>query len=100
MSSPSLIEMIAQLIATPSVSSVSPTWDQSNLPIIELLDTWLSDLGFSTEIQAIPHCPNKANLIATLGQGPGGLVLAGHTDTVPFDQGQWQQDPFQLTERE
>lgn len=100
MSSPSLIEMIAQLIATPSVSSVSPAWDQSNFPIIELLDSWLSDLGFSTEVQNIPHHPNKANLIATLGQGPGGLVLAGHTDTVPFDQGQWQQNPFQLTERE
>jgi acetylornithine deacetylase len=94
------MEMIAQLIATPSVSSVNQTWDQSNLPVIELLETWLSKLGFSTEVQRIPNLPNKANLIATLGQGPGGLVLAGHTDTVPFDQGQWQQDPFQLTERE
>jgi acetylornithine deacetylase len=97
---PSLMEMIAQLIAIPSISSVNPTWDQSNLPVIELLETWLSKLGFSTEVQQIPSQSNKANLIATLGQGPGGLVLAGHTDTVPFDQGQWQQDPFQLTERE
>jgi acetylornithine deacetylase len=91
--------MIAQLIAAPSVSSVSPEWDQSNLPVIELLETWLSGLGFSTEVQEIPGRSKKANLIATLGQGPGGLVLAGHTDTVPFDQEQWQQDPFRLTER-
>lgn len=97
---PSLMEMLTRLIATPSVSSVSPEWDQSNLPIIELLETWLSGLGFKTEIQRIPNRSDKANLIATLGQGPGGLVLAGHTDTVPFDPGRWQQDPFQLTERQ
>ena len=40
--------------------------------------------------------PNKANLIATLGSGPGGLVLAGHTDTVPCNESLWQSDPFQL----
>ncbi|BAW80950.1 acetylornithine deacetylase [Candidatus Nitrosoglobus terrae] len=100
-SAPPLMEMITQLIATPSISSVNQTWDQSNLPIIELLDSWLSALGFSIEIQPIPdQKTDKANLIATLGQGSEGLILAGHTDTVPFDQGQWRQDPFQLTERE
>ncbi|HCO61323.1 MAG TPA: acetylornithine deacetylase, partial [Porticoccaceae bacterium] len=40
------------------------------------------------------------NLIATLGSGPGGLVLAGHTDTVPCDEGLWRQSPFELTERD
>ncbi|RME33666.1 MAG: acetylornithine deacetylase, partial [Gammaproteobacteria bacterium] len=30
--------------------------------------------------------------------GSGGLVLAGHTDTVPFDARRWQHDPFRLTE--
>jgi acetylornithine deacetylase len=42
--------------------------------------------------------PARANLVATLGRGPGGLVLAGHTDTVPWDEGGWQHDPFSLTE--
>jgi acetylornithine deacetylase len=42
---------------------------------------------------------SKVNLIATLGSGPGGLVLAGHTDTVPFDEGRWQTDPLALAER-
>ena len=36
----------------------------------------------------------------TLGSGPGGLVLSGHTDTVPFDDKRWQSDPFTLTERD
>lgn len=32
------------------------------------------------------------------GSGPGGLVLAGHSDTVPFDAALWQTDPLKLTE--
>ncbi|MDE9590676.1 M20/M25/M40 family metallo-hydrolase, partial [Xenorhabdus bovienii] len=36
----------------------------------------------------------------TLGSGSGGLLLCGHTDTVPFDEGCWTQDPFTLTERD
>jgi acetylornithine deacetylase len=27
-----------------------------------------------------------------------GLLLAGHTDTVPFDEGAWTKDPFKVTE--
>ena len=66
--------------------------------MIDLLANWLDALGFAVEILPLPQQPHKANLIATLGQGPGGLVLAGHTDTVPFDHEQWQYDPFKLTE--
>ncbi|MDH8555082.1 M20/M25/M40 family metallo-hydrolase, partial [Klebsiella pneumoniae] len=29
-----------------------------------------------------------------------GLLLAGHTDTVPFDDGRWTRDPFTLTEHD
>ncbi len=96
MSTPSslLLERIRQLIATPSVSSVSPQFDQSNRPVIDLLANWLEDAGFAVRIEPLPDYPGKANLIATLGSGPGGLVLAGHTDTVPFDAGRWRFDPF------
>jgi acetylornithine deacetylase len=93
-SSSRLLERIQQLIATPSVSSVSPQFDQSNRPVIDLLANWLEDLGFAVRIEPLPEQPNKANLIATLGRGPGGLVLAGHTDTVPFDADRWRFDPF------
>ncbi len=97
---PSLMQMLQQLIATPSVSSVSPEYDQSNRPVIERLAEWAETLGFAVEVVDIPGHPDKANLIATLGRGPGGLVLAGHTDTVPFDADLWSQDPFRLTERD
>jgi acetylornithine deacetylase len=37
----------------------------------------------------------KANLFATLGEGkPAGLILSGHTDTVPWEGQDWQQDPL------
>jgi acetylornithine deacetylase len=92
-----LLDHIRQLIATPSVSSVSPRFDQSNRPVIDLLAGWLEDAGFAVRIEPLPDRPDKANLIATLGSGPGGLVLAGHTDTVPCDANLWRHDPFSGT---
>jgi acetylornithine deacetylase len=94
---PALLDMISGLIATPSVSSVNPALDQGNLAVIELLANWLDDSGFDIEIMHLAGEPAKANLIATLGRGSGGLVLAGHTDTVPYDEGKWHHDPFRLT---
>lgn len=89
-----LLDRIRQLIATPSVSSVSPQFDRSNRPVVDLLADWLEQAGFAARIEPLPDRPDKANLIATLGEGTGGLVLAGHTDTVPFDAGRWRFDPF------
>lgn len=97
---PSLISMMSQLIASPSISCSQAHWDQSNKGVIQLLESWLSSQGFQCEIMPLPHQPNKFNLIATLGSGDGGLVLAGHTDTVPYDEGRWQSDPFSLEERD
>ncbi|MFO7592702.1 MAG: acetylornithine deacetylase [Pseudomonadota bacterium] len=97
---PSLMEMLSELIAVPSMSSVSPEFDTSNRKVIELLAEWLERLGFTVEVLPLPTQPHKANLIATLGRGPGGLVLAGHTDTVPYDEGRWNHNPFNLTEKE
>jgi acetylornithine deacetylase len=89
---------LAQLVALPSVSCAVPSWDMPNLPVIELLANWFGDLGFNTQI--IPLAQHgKANLMATLGAGDGGLVLAGHSDTVPYDANRWQSDPFKLTEK-
>ncbi|MEX2340552.1 MAG: acetylornithine deacetylase [Aquisalimonadaceae bacterium] len=97
---PPLIDMLRQLIAIPSVSSVTPALDQGNRAVVECLAEWLEGLGFACELQPIPNAPDKANLIATLGRGDGGLVLAGHTDTVPYDESGWSSDPFRLSERD
>jgi acetylornithine deacetylase len=92
-------DQLAQLVAIPSVSCAVPRWDMANLPVIELLANWFGDLGFNTQVMPLTQ-PGKANLIATLGEGDGGLVLAGHTDTVPYDANRWNSDPFTLTERD
>lgn len=97
---PGLVEMISRLIAHPSMSSVSPAFDISNREVIDQLAEWLTPMGFEVEVLPLKTQPHKANLIATLGKGPGGLVLAGHTDTVPYDEGDWNFDPFKLAERD
>ena len=92
-------QQLQQLVAIPSVSCAVPEWDMPNLPVIELLANWLDELGLRTQILPLPQ-KGKANLIATLGEGDGGLVLAGHSDTVPYDTHRWQTDPFKLTEKD
>ena len=89
--------MISQLIATPSVSCVHADLDMSNRAVIDLLAGWTESLGFQTVIQTIN--PDKFNLIATTGAGSDGLVLSGHTDTVPCDEALWQTHPFKLSEK-
>ncbi|WP_350304077.1 acetylornithine deacetylase [Photorhabdus viridis] len=97
---PPFIELFRQLIATPSISATDISIDQSNESLINLLASWLKEIGFEIEIQPVPEVRGKYNLLATLGSGSGGLLLCGHTDTVPFDEGRWTQDPFTLTERD
>lgn len=97
---PDLNGMIAELVALPSVSSVDPARDQGNRAVVERLAGWLEALGFACDLRPLPGASRKANLVATLGRGDGGLVLSGHTDTVPYDEGLWASDPFRLTERD
>lgn len=97
---PGIRDMLTTLIALPSISSATPEWDHSNEAVVRTLAEWLEPLGFAVEMMPVPGMPGKYNLIATLGSGPGGLVLSGHTDTVPFDDKRWQSDPFTLTERD
>lgn len=92
--------MIERLVASPSVSAVDPALDMPNRPLIDMLADWLEHEGWSVEVVAIPNREGKANLVATRGRGAGGLVLAGHSDTVPFDEGRWSGDPFRVREKD
>jgi len=96
MTLPALKALFSTLIAESSVSCTQPALDQSNAGVIARLSDWFGALGFACETQEVT--PGKFNLIATLGSGPGGLVLAGHTDTVPYDAALWQADPLRLRE--
>lgn len=97
---PGLLTMMHELLAEISVSSTSTQWDTGNRHVVDKLASWLETLGFKTEIQPLSGKANKANLIATLGTGPGGLVLSGHTDTVPFNENRWDYNPLALTEKD
>ncbi|CUS48707.1 MAG: acetylornithine deacetylase ArgE [Idiomarinaceae bacterium HL-53] len=97
---PEFLSMYKSMIALPSVSCLNPQWDTSNKPVIDQLGVWLESLGFGVQIEALEAQPNKYNLLARKGpeHASGGLLLAGHTDTVPWDEGRWTRDPFTLTE--
>ncbi|MEZ9593471.1 acetylornithine deacetylase [Shewanella sp. 10N.261.52.F9] len=97
---PQIKNSFSQLIAAPSISALEADQDMSNKAVIELLHTWFSDLGMQCQSVPVANTRNKHNLVASFGQGKGGLLLAGHTDTVPFDEGRWSQDPFLLTEKD
>lgn len=103
MALPSFLTLYSELISTPTISNVTnEKLDFSNKPLIDKLANWFEALGFKIEIQPVPNTRDKFNLLATYSnsenQTQGGLLLSGHTDTVPFDDGQWTKDPFKLTE--
>ena len=93
------IEQLSELVALPSVSCASPNLDMSNKAVVDTLASWFEPLGFDCRIEAVNGHPGKYNLIAVRGQGDGGVVFAGHTDTVPYNAERWEQDPFKLTEK-
>lgn len=101
---PEFEDCFAELIRLPSVSSIDPAHDQSNRQIIDTLANYFDALGFDCEIMPVSNSPEKSNLIAKRGENKSsdnaGLVLSGHTDTVPYDLNGWDTDPFTLTKKE
>jgi acetylornithine deacetylase len=97
---PGPAQFLQELVALSSVSSTNPRLDQGNRAVIDLLAQRLESLGFTIELMPLNDSGSKANLIATRGTGPGGLVLAGHTDTVPYDDELWNFNPLTITERD
>ncbi|KTF12290.1 acetylornithine deacetylase [Pseudoalteromonas sp. H105] len=98
MSLPSFMSMYQQLIAAPSISSMDESLSMSNKGVIDLLTHWCQELGFECEVTELSGVKGRFNLLAKRGVGDGGLMLAGHTDTVPFDDSRWNFDPFKLNE--
>ena len=66
----------------------------SNLELIHFIRDELARLGVPSRL-TYNASKTKANLFATLGEGrPAGVILSGHTDTVPWDGQDWSQDPL------
>jgi acetylornithine deacetylase len=67
---------------------------ESNLPLIETIADHLRTLGLPLRL-TYDDARRKANLFATVGAGkPDGVILSGHTDTVPWDGQAWTRDPL------
>ena len=67
---------------------------ESNLPLIECIADHLRSLQVPIRLTYDDE-RRKANLFATIGAGkPDGVILSGHTDTVPWDGQAWTRDPL------
>ncbi len=87
-------DMLAHLVGFDTVSR------NSNLGLIDFIAAYLEDFGIASR-RVMSDEGDKANLLATIGpDGPGGVVLSGHTDVVPVDGQDWTTDPFTLDERD
>ena len=88
MLSPHALELAQTLVRLNTVSH------NSNLPLIHFIRDELHKLGVKSRLTCNAD-KTKANLFATLGEGkPGGVILSGHTDTVPWDGQAWTMDPL------
>ena len=89
--SPDALAWAQRLLRFHTVSHVS------NLPLIECIADHLRSLNVPLRL-TYDEGRKKANLFATLGAGkPAGVVLSGHTDTVPWDGQAWTVDPLSAT---
>ncbi len=84
------LSLLERLIAYPTVSA------DSNLDLIDDLAERLEKCGARAELLH-DDSGRKATLFATIGpDGPGGIVLSGHTDVVPVTDQDWSSDPFTM----
>ena len=90
---PDTIDGLKQLIAFDTTSR------NSNLALIDWAEAHLARHGARIRRSYNPE-RTKAHLFATFGEGPGGVVLSGHTDVVPVDGQAWSTDPFQADIRD
>ena len=95
------IDFLGRLVGAESVSSKDPAINHSNAKAASEVATMLEDAGLQVEIRTVPNLPDKHNVVAYAGpdEEHAGLLLAGHTDTVPYDSTAWTTDPLVLTER-
>ena len=85
------LELAQTLVRINTVSA------NSNLELIHFIRDELLHLGVTSRLSFNSE-KTKANLFATLGEGkPAGIILSGHTDTVPWDGQDWSVDPLSAT---
>ncbi len=87
------LDCLRQLIAFDTTSR------NSNLALIDWAEAHLARHGAVLR-RSYNAERTKANLFASFGEGPGGVVLSGHSDVVPVDGQAWSSDPFKAEVRD
>jgi acetylornithine deacetylase len=86
--SPRALELARSFVRMNTVSA------NSNLELIHSVRDELARLGVASRLTYNAE-KTKANLFATLGEGkPAGVIVSGHTDTVPWEGQAWTADPL------
>jgi acetylornithine deacetylase len=86
--SPTALELAQALVRLDTQSH------HSNLALIDAVRAHLARLGIESRL-TFNEDRTKANLFATIGEGkPAGIILSGHTDTVPWEGQDWRFDPL------
>ena len=86
-------DLLAKLVGFDTTSA------KPNLDLIAFVQDYLAGHGIASTL--VPSDDGgKASLYATIGSGPGGIGLSGHSDCVPVTGQSWTSDPFTLTERD
>lgn len=94
MLSSNALQLIQSLVRMNTVSQ------NSNLELIHFVRDELARLGVSSRLSYNAD-KTKANLFATLGEGKAaGVILSGHTDTVPWDGQEWSMEPLSAVVRQ
>lgn len=91
MSRESSVDLLADLVAFDTTSH------RSNLPLLAFIEAYLDRHGVLS--RRIPDATGeKASLVATIGPPDRpGVILSGHTDTVPVAGQAWTFEPYRLT---
>src|SRR5215472_10985256 len=88
-----LWEVSRRLVSFNTVSALS------NVEAAEYLAGMLEDQGYTVRVlKETINTVEKANVVAWAGpEIPGGLILSGHIDVVPFEgQPGWHSNPLEL----
>jgi acetylornithine deacetylase len=87
-------EMLERLV------SFDTTSRNSNLALVDFVRAYLDGHGIPYRLSH-DATGQKANIHAVIGpEGPGGVALSGHVDTVPVDGQAWSGDPFALRRKD
>ncbi len=88
-------DILNALVSFPTVSR------DTNVPLIDWVETYLTDLGVRAHRMPKADDPTKHAIFCSVGpEVEGGIVLSGHTDVVPVDGQNWSSDPWTVVEKD